>query len=45
MIPGELLAGPGERELHPGRPTTTLGVENAGDRPVWGFRAEIQVSL
>jgi urease subunit beta len=44
MIPGELLAEPGERELNPGRPTT-LGVENAGDRPVWGFRAEIQVSL
>ena len=34
IIPGELLAAEGEFELNPGRPTLTLVVENAGDRPI-----------
>lgn len=34
MIPGELLPEPGEHELNPGRPTATVVVENAGDRPI-----------
>ncbi len=34
MIPGELLAEPGDIELNAGRPTTTLTVANTGDRPV-----------
>ncbi len=34
MIPGELLAEPGELELNPGRATTTVVVENSGDRPI-----------
>ena len=34
MVPGELLAEPGELELNPGRRTLTLVVENAGDRPI-----------
>ena len=34
MIPGELLAEPGELELNVGRPTITLVVANTGDRPV-----------
>jgi urease subunit beta len=34
VIPGELLAEPGELELNPGRRTLTLVVENAGDRPI-----------
>ena len=34
MIPGELLTEPGELTLNPGRPTTTLVVENTGDRPI-----------
>ena len=34
MIPGELLAEPGDLELNPGRATATLVVENAGDRPI-----------
>ena len=34
MIPGELLAEPGEIELNAGRPTLTLSVANTGDRPV-----------
>ena len=34
MVPGELLAEPGELELNPGRRTMTLVVENAGDRPI-----------
>ena len=34
MVPGELLAEPGELELNPGRRTVTLVVENAGDRPI-----------
>ena len=34
MIPGELLAEPGELELNVGRPTITLVVANTGDRPI-----------
>ena len=34
LIPGELLPEPGELELNPGRPVTTLSVANSGDRPV-----------
>ena len=34
MVPGELLAEPGEHVLNPGRRTLTLVVENAGDRPI-----------
>ena len=34
MIPGELLTDPGEHPLNPGRPTLTLVVENASDRPI-----------
>jgi urease subunit beta len=34
MIPGELLPEPGEIDLHPGRRTLTLVVQNAGDRPI-----------
>jgi urease subunit beta len=34
MIPGEVVAGRGEIELNPGRPVTTLRVENTGDRPI-----------
>ena len=34
MIPGELLCDPGEHTLNPGRPTLTVVVENAGDRPI-----------
>jgi urease subunit beta len=34
MIPGELLAAPGELELNAGRPTRTLTVANTGDRPI-----------
>lgn len=34
MIPGELLAEPGEIELNAGRPTLTLTVANTGDRPI-----------
>ncbi len=34
MIPGELLTDPGEHLLNPGRPTLTLVVENASDRPI-----------
>ena len=34
MIPGELLAEPGELELNTGRPTITLVVANTGDRPI-----------
>jgi urease subunit beta len=34
MIPGELLVEDGELVLNPGRPTVTLVVENAGDRPI-----------
>ena len=34
MIPGEVVAGPGEVELNPGRRRHALVVENTGDRPV-----------
>jgi urease subunit beta len=34
MVPGELLTDDGDRVLNPGRPVTTLVVENAGDRPI-----------
>ncbi len=34
MIPGEILAAPGEIELNAGRPTLTLTVANTGDRPI-----------
>ena len=34
MTPGELLTDDGDLPLNPGRRTTTLVVENAGDRPI-----------
>ncbi len=34
MIPGEIICPPGEIELNAGRPTVTLEVANAGDRPI-----------
>ena len=34
MIPGELLAEPGEIEINAGRPVTRLSVANTGDRPI-----------
>ncbi|MCU4654744.1 urease subunit beta [Roseibacterium sp. SDUM158016] len=34
MIPGEILAAPGEIELNSGRDAITLTVSNTGDRPV-----------
>ena len=34
MIPGELLAEPGDIELNADRPTITLTVANTGDRPI-----------
>ena len=34
MIPGELLAEPGEIEINAGRPVVTLSVANSGDRPI-----------
>jgi urease beta subunit len=34
IVPGEALPGPGEVDLHAGRPTATVRVANAGDRPV-----------
>jgi urease subunit beta len=34
LIPGELIAEPGDLELNAGRPVTTLSVANTGDRPV-----------
>lgn len=34
MIPGELIAAPGEIELNVGAPTITLDVANTGDRPI-----------
>ncbi|MEO6093160.1 MAG: urease subunit beta [Novosphingobium sp.] len=33
MIPGEILAAPGEHELNAGQPVTVLRVANSGDRP------------
>ena len=34
MIPGELFTDEGSHTLNPGRRTTTLGVQNGGDRPI-----------
>jgi urease subunit beta len=34
MIPGELLEAPGDHVLNPGRRTTTVAVQNSGDRPI-----------
>ena len=34
MIPGELLAEPGDIELNAGCATITLSVANTGDRPI-----------
>jgi urease beta subunit len=34
VIPGEVVAGPGEVELNPGRMRRVLVVENTADRPV-----------
>jgi len=34
MIPGELLADGADWPLNPGRRTSTMVVENAGDRPI-----------
>ncbi len=34
MIPGEILAEPGEIELNAGLARTTLDVANTGDRPI-----------
>jgi urease subunit beta len=34
LIPGELIAEPGDLELNADRPVTTLTVANTGDRPV-----------
>lgn len=34
MIPGEILVRDGEIELNAGRPSLTMTVANAGDRPV-----------
>ena len=34
MIPGEIIAQPGDIELNKGRKTVTLTVANSGDRPI-----------
>jgi urease subunit beta len=34
MIPGEIIAAPGEIELNAGLPTLTIEVSNTGDRPI-----------
>jgi urease subunit beta len=34
MIPGEILAEPGDIELNVGRPTLRVTVANTGDRPI-----------
>ena len=34
MIPGEIIAAPGEIELNAGRETVSLSVANTGDRPI-----------
>ena len=34
MIPGEILPAPGEIELNPDLPRTTVTVANTGDRPI-----------
>jgi urease subunit beta len=34
IVPGEILAGPGDITLNAGRPVLSLTVRNTGDRPV-----------
>jgi urease subunit beta len=34
IIPGEIMAQPGEIELNAGRRTVSIQVENSGDRPI-----------
>jgi len=34
VIPGEVIAAPGDIEINPGRDRITVVVENTGDRPV-----------
>jgi urease subunit beta len=34
VIPGEIVPGPGDIEINPGRAVLTLTVRNTGDRPV-----------
>ena len=34
MIPGEIITAAGEIELNKDRPTVTLDIANAGDRPI-----------
>jgi urease beta subunit len=34
MIPGQVVAAPGDIELNPGRARLILRVENTGDRPI-----------
>ncbi|MDJ0805561.1 MAG: urease subunit beta [Gammaproteobacteria bacterium] len=34
MIPGEIIAAPGEIELNAGRETLSVSVANTGDRPI-----------
>ena len=34
IIPGEVIAAPGDRELNSGRATVILSVANTGDRPI-----------
>jgi urease subunit beta len=34
LIPGELIAEPGDHALNPGRRTLTLVVQNSADRPI-----------
>jgi urease subunit beta len=34
MIPGEVIAAPGEIEINAGRATIDVHVENTGDRPI-----------
>ena len=34
MIPGEIITAPGSIALNDGQPTTTITVENTGDRPI-----------
>lgn len=34
MIPGEVIAAPGDIELNAGAPVVTLRVANTGDRPI-----------
>ena len=40
MIPGEIIAAPGDIELNAGQPTVTLTVANTGDRPGTAVRFE-----